>query len=191
MKASTARFILTRVMGWTPVENFPQEPKMLFLGVPHTSAWDMVVAYLYATSQGAPIHILIKDKFFFWPVGAILRKWGAIPMKKASKGGGAGALMQMIEAFNSHDRICMGMAPEGTRKPVRRWKTGCFVIAQKANVPIYAGYIDWGRKVVSYGEKFNVTGDMSADMLRLQQYYKDLGVRGKHPDRFVFDEAVK
>ena len=61
MKASTARFILTRVMGWTPVENFPQEPKMLFLGVPHTSVWDMVVAYLYATSQGAPIHLLIKD----------------------------------------------------------------------------------------------------------------------------------
>ena len=164
---------------------------MLFLGVPHTSVWDFLVAYLYAVSNGAPIRILIKGKFFVWPIGAILRKWGAIPLKSSEKGGGTGAMMQMIEAFQTYDRICIGIAPEGTRKPVKRWRTGCFAIAKKAGVPLYAGYIDWGRKVVSYGEKFEMTDDMQADMLRLQQYYKDLGVKGKYPGKFVFDDSIK
>ena len=191
MKASTADFILTRILGWTGEDNFPKEPKSLMLGVPHTSVWDLVIAYLYAMSKGAPIHILIKEKFFFWPLGSILRKWGAIPLKSSAKGGGTGALMQMIEAYETHDHIFMGIAPEGTRKPVKRWKTGCFVIAKKANIPLYAGFIDWGRKVVSCGERFDLTDDMRADMLRLQKHYKDLGVKAKFPKQFVYDDEVQ
>ena len=191
MKASTAKFILNKVLGWKGQENFPKEGKSLMLGVPHTSVWDFVIADLYATSQGEPIHILIKDKFFFWPVGPILRKWGAIPLKSDSKTGGTSALMQMIEAYNTHDNIIMGIAPECTRKPVKRWKTGCFVIAKKANVTLYTGFIDWGRKYVGYGEVFTLTDDMHADMIRLQQHYKDSGVQAKYPKQFVFDDEVK
>ena len=190
MKAKTADFILTKILGWTGEDNFPKDPKSLMLGVPHTSVWDLVISYLYAISKGAPIHILVKEKFFIWPVGALLRKWGAIPLKSKSKGG-TSTLMQMIEAFNTHDHIFMGLAPEGTRKPVKKWKTGCFVISKRANIPIYAGFIDWGRKVVSCGEKFELTDDPQADMLRLQQHYKALGVQAKFPKKFVYDDGVE
>ena len=76
MKPSTAKFILTRVLGWKPDPAFPTAKKALVLGVPHTSIWDFVVAYLYARSNNAPMHILVKENFFFWPVGPVISKWG-------------------------------------------------------------------------------------------------------------------
>ena len=177
-------------MGWTGEKNFPKDGKGLILGVPHTSIWDFIVSYLYARAEGGQINILIKEKFFVWPVGALLRRWGAIPLHK-SNGVSGSAIVQMVEAFNAHDKILMGIAPEGTRKPVKRWKTGFHVIATKACVPVYAGYADWKRKFISYGSIFPLTDDAQADMLRLQKHYKDLNVQAKHPDQFVFDDSVE
>ena len=191
MKQSTAAFILNRMMGWTGQDGFPKEGKALFLGVPHTSIWDFVVSYLYARSQGGQINILIKEKFFVWPFAGMLRRAGAIPLRGKSTAAAGGTVYQMIEAFKEHDNIMMGIAPEGTRKPVKRWKTGFHAIAARAGVPVYAGYIDWGCKKVGYGEIFPLTDDPQADMIRLQQHYKELGVKAKFPEKFVFDDSVK
>ena len=191
MKPATAHFILTKILGWHPDPNFPKDKKALVLGVPHTSVWDFVIAFLYARSHNAPMHILVKENFFFWPVGPVIRKWGAIPLRKRSAAGGAGAIMQMVEAFKSNDEILMGIAPEGTRKPVKKWKTGYHVIATKAGVPLYAGFINWATKYVSYGEVFPLTDDIHADTIRLQRYYKTLGVGAKYPEKFVYDDEVQ
>lgn len=189
MKPSTANFILVKLLGWHPEPNFPKDEKALILGVPHTSVWDFLIAYLYARSKNADLHILVKENFFFWPVGPLLKKWGAIPLKKRQEGG-AGAALQMVEAFKTHDKILMGIAPEGTRKPVKKWKTGYHTIATRAGVPVYAGFINWEKKYVSYGDVFPLTDDVRADTLRLQKYYKTLGVGAKHPENFVFDDEV-
>ena len=101
MKPATAHFILTKILGWHPDPNFPKDKKALVLGVPHTSVWDFVIAFLYARSHNAPMRILVKENFFFWPVGPVIRKWGAIPLRKRSAAGGAGAIIQMVEAFKS------------------------------------------------------------------------------------------
>ena len=191
MKQSTAAFLLHKVLGWTGQSNFPTQGKALFLGIPHTSVWDFVVAYLYARSEGGKINILIKEKFFFWPIGGILRRCGAIPLHNSKQPTTSNIIYQMVEAFKENDNILMGIAPEGTRKPVKRWKTGFHIIASKAGVPVYAGFIDWGRKQVGYGEIFPLTDDPHADMLRLQQHYKDLGVKAKFPEKFVFDDSIK
>ena len=191
MKPATAHFILTKILGWHPDPNFPKDKKALVLGVPHTSVWDFVIAFLYARSHNAPMRILVKENFFFWPVGPVIRKWGAIPLRKRSAAGGAGAIIQMVEAFKSNDEILMGIAPEGTRKPVKKWKTGYHVIATKAGVPLYAGFINWTTKYVSYGEVFPLTDDIHADTIRLQRYYKTLGVGAKYPEKFVYDDEVQ
>ena len=190
MKPSTARFILTRILGWKPDPAFPAAKKALVLGVPHTSIWDFVIAALYARANDAPMHILVKESLFFWPLGIWLRKWGAIPLKRRSAAGGANAVLQMVEAFNSYDNILIGIAPEGTRKPVKKWKTGYHVIATRAGVPVYAGFINWKKKYVSYGEVFPLTDDVKADTLRLQRYYKSLDVGARYPEKFVYDDEA-
>lgn len=190
MKPKTAEFILTKVMGWTIGSKFPEVDKALILGVPHTSIMDFPVSALYARSQNVEVNLLVKEKFFFWPLKGLLRKLGALPLKSREKGG-ASAAIQMIEAFESREKLFMAFAPEGTRSPVKRWKKGFHTIARAANVPVYAGFFDWGTKTVSCGEYFPLTDDVQSDMLRLQQHYKDLGVKGRHPEKLAFDDTIR
>ena len=59
------------------------------------------------------------------------------------------------------------------------------MIAKETGVPLYAGYFDWGTKRVSCGENFPLTGDVKADLARLQEYYENLHLTGKHPEKYV------
>ena len=79
----------------------------------------------------------------------------------------------------------LALAPEGTRKAVRRWKTGFHTIAREVGCPVYLGYFDWGTKRVGRGQKVELTDDARADMARIQQMYEDMHLKGKHPELYV------
>ena len=190
MKPSTANYILTKVLGWTGAPEFPKSRKAVILGVPHTSIWDFVISFLYARANDAPMHIMVKDSLFFWPLGSLLRKWGAIPIKRDSASAGLNVILQTVEAFRTYDNIIIGIAPEGTRKPVKKWKSGYHAIATRAGVPVYAGFINWKTKYVSFGDEFPLTDDAKADTLRLQRYYKTLDVGAKYPKDCAYDDEV-
>ena len=173
---------LLRTLGWTPVGGPPPEPKAVVLGAPHTSMADFVIAYLYYTSLGEVGHTMVKKELFFWPLGGILRACGCIPVDRSNAGG---LVKSLISEMEQDEFFKLAIAPEGTRKPVRRWKTGGLVIAWEAGVPLYAGWFDWGTKRISCGEKFPLTGDARADLERLQEHYEKLHLTGKHPDRYI------
>ena len=152
------------------------------LGVPHTSMADFLIAYLFYTSFGEVGHVMIKKSLFFWPLGSILRSMGCIPVDRSNA---TGLVKSLIEEMEQDDFFKLAIAPEGTRKPVKRWKSGAIMIAKETGVPLYAGYFDWGTKRVSCGEKFPLTGDVKADLVRLQEYYEGLHLTGKHPEKYV------
>lgn len=158
------------------------EPKCIILGVPHTSAWDFIISLLYYNSEGHKAYVMVKDSFFRWPFGRLLRALGGIPVKQ---GKGANLVLQVIKEFQSREILHLAIAPEGTRKATERWKTGFHTIARAANVPVYLGYFDWKRKEIGRGEKFELTDDVQGDLKRIRQYYKDKGVVGKHPEKFT------
>lgn len=173
---------LLRALGWTAVGGPPPEPKVVMLGVPHTSMADFLIAYLFYTSFGEVGHVMIKKELFFWPLGAILRALGCIPVDRSN----AGTLVKsLISEMEQDEFFKLAVAPEGTRKPVRRWKAGALVIAKEAGVPVYAGYFDWRTKTISCGEKFPLTDDTKADLKRLQEYYEKLQLTGKHPEKYL------
>ena len=179
-----ARFCgwLLRRMGWTAVGGPIPENKAIVLGVPHTSFWDFVVAYLFYTSFGEVAHVMIKKELFFWPLGPILRTCGCIPVDRSN----ASTLVRsLIEQMESDSVFKLAIAPEGTRKPVKRWKAGALKIANETGVPVYAGYFDWGTKRVSCGKKLQLSGDIGADLKMVQQYYEGLHLTGKHKDRYT------
>ena len=181
MKPSTARRILTKWMHWTIDDTTqPPEPKHVALGVPHTSIWDFVVAWLYYRSFGGKPRVMIKKEFFFWPLGPILRSLGAIPVDRANP---VGITKQVIDEIEQSDSFALCIAPEATRKPVKRWKTGFHTISRAAGIPVYLGYYDWGTKHIGHGPRFDCSDDSMADLLAIQKFYKEKGVRGKHPDQ--------
>lgn len=183
MNKNIAKCIL-KVLGWKVIEPVAPDPKCIILGAPHTSIWDFPIALLYYEAVGGKASCMIKGAFFRWPLGPILRSFGGIPVK-STRVGKANLVTESINAFKENEFIHLAMAPEGTRKPVERWKTGFHKIATGANVPVYLGYFDWKTKTVGRGEKIELTDDPTADLKRIRQWYKDKGVVGRHPKNFI------
>lgn len=173
---------LLKSMGWTAVEPPVPEDKCLILGAPHTSIWDFVVSYLYYTSVGGKAYVMIKKEFFWGPLGWLLRKLGGIPVDRKNA---SSLVLSVIHAMNSTERLHLAIAPEGTRKPVKRWKTGFHLIARETGVPVYLGYFDWGTKRVGRGQKVELTDDARADMQRIQDIYESMHLTGKYPKDYI------
>ena len=173
---------LLRVMGWTADAPAAPEKKCIILGVPHTSFWDFVISYLYYKSVGGNINCMIKGELFWGPLGWFLRKIGGIPVDRKR---GSNVVLSVIKEMKKKEVVHLALAPEGTRKPVKRWKTGVHTIAREVGCPVYLGYFDWGTKHVRRGEKIELTDDPKADMARIQQIYEDMHLKGKHPEKYI------
>lgn len=173
-----------KLLGWKTIGDSAPVNRCIIIGAPHTSAWDFVISYLFYTSKGAVANILIKKEFFFWPVGYFLKKMGGIPIDRLR---GANVIRQTIQLFKERDYMHLALTPEGTRKRTTKWKAGFHIIATEANIPVYLGSFDWGRKEITIGEKFELTDDYKKDILRMKTFYKQKGIQGKFPEQFTTD----
>ena len=166
---------LLRLGGWRMAGSFPDIPKLVLIGAPHTSNWDGIWGMLAKVALGLDIRIFAKRELFWWPLGPLLRRMGVIPVDRTAA---RGLIEQMLERFERDDRFWLGIAPEGTRKRVERWKPGFWKIASAAGVPVLPAYFHYPEKIIGIGEPFQLTGDMEADMARIRAWYAPW--RGKH-----------
>ena len=170
-----------KLMRWKGMDGPIDDAKCIVLGVPHTSVVDFIVAWSFCTSIGLTPNIMIKKEFFFWPLGWLLRKMGAIPV---DRGKGSNVAMHSIKAMNEAQTMCLAIAPEGTRKKTDRWKMGFLTIARACNVPVYLGYFDYKTKRVGHGPRFVVSDNPKEDMKRIQAHYAAMNLEGRHKDCF-------
>lgn len=177
-KQKFAKWVIKR-MGWTVKEGLAPEPKCIILGVPHTSVKDFIVSWAYYTSVGGTPNIMIKKEFFFWPLGGLLKKMGAIPVDRTH---GAVTAKHVIDAIKAADKMHLCIAPEGTRKKTRRWKTGFHTIARQAGIPIYLGYFNYKTKEVGRGIRFVPTDDARADLKKIMAHYAAMEMEGCKKD---------
>lgn len=173
---------LLRMMGWTACEPITEEKKCIILGVPHTSIWDFVVSYLYYESVGGNARCMIKEELFVPPLSWILRAMGGFPVNRKNP---AAMVRSIIHEMETSESFHLAIAPEGTRKPVKNWKTGFHLIAREAGIPVYLGYFDWGKKRVGRGQRIELTDDPRADMKRIQEIYESMKLTGKHPEGYI------
>ncbi len=169
--------------GWEILGTEAPEPKCLLLGAPHTSIWDFVVAYMYYQSVGGDALCMVKEDFFKIPIlGGIVRWMGGIPVSGTNP---SAVCLSAIREMEKREKFHLSIAVEGTRKPVKRWKAGFHLIATTANIPVYLCIFDWGSKRVGIVEPFEITDDAKADLARLQARYEELGLVGKHPEKYI------
>ena len=171
-----------KALGWTAMEPPVPEKKAVILGVPHTAISDFVISYLYYTSVGGRARIMIKKEFFFPPLGWLLKALGAIPVDRSSP---TRMLLSVMREMERSETFHLALAPEGTRKPVRNWKTGYHLIARNTGAAVYLGYFDWKTKRIGRGQKVELTDDSRADTRRIQDIYEQMGLTGKHPEKYV------
>lgn len=170
---------ILELLGWRYEGEFPNEPKMVLIGAPHTSNWDFFLAMAIMFSLGIRMSWLAKHTFVGGPMGPILRWLGGIPVDRRSS---HGLVDQIVDAYQQRDKLLLAISPEGTRSRVHRWKTGFYYIALGAGVPIMPVVADYGRKVVGLRELIWPTGDLEADMERIKANF--VGVQGKNPAQF-------
>ncbi|WP_426690428.1 lysophospholipid acyltransferase family protein [Rhodanobacter ginsengiterrae] len=166
-----------RLCGWSLVGEFPDVRRAVLIAAPHSSWWDGVWGLLLKVGIGADIHFMGKQELFRGPLGKVLHRLGGMPI---DRGAAKGVVEQMIEQLQQHDALWLGIAPEGTRKPVTRWKSGFWRIAHDAGVPIVTAWFNYPDKTIGVGPLFHTSDDMEADLLRLRAFYAPF--RGKHRD---------
>ena len=170
---------LLRLGGWRMAGAFPDIPKLVLIGAPHSSNWDGIWGLAAKLALGLDIKILGKDSLFKVPVmGFVLHRLGVIPVDRSAA---HGVVEQSAVMIRRADKFWYGLAPEGTRKPVERWKTGFWKIAKAADVPVLPAYFHYGDKVIGIGPPFQLGDDMAADITRIREWYRSVS-KGKLHD---------
>ncbi len=80
--------LILKLFGWSVTCSVPDYPKCIICVAPHTSNWDFILGKLAYASLGRKAGFLMKDTWFFWPMGVFFRSIGGIPVprkKKSSK----------------------------------------------------------------------------------------------------------
>lgn len=170
---------LLALLGWRLDVHLPDEPKLVVLAAPHTSNWDGFFAILAMLAMDLRLGLFVKHTAFDTVLGGLLRKLDAIPIDRTAA---SGLVTQTVDAFNTRPQLMIGLAPEGTRHLVKKWKRGFYLIAQGAQVPIICAYVDYGRKTIGSGLCLKPTGDYANDLASIQAFYRT--ITPKCPERF-------
>jgi 1-acyl-sn-glycerol-3-phosphate acyltransferase len=149
------------------------------IAAPHTSNWDLIFAMATYWKFGVKAKFFIKDDWTKGIHGWFFKKMGAIGVTRGKKNN----LVDLaVKLFNENEKFVLLVPAEATRKKVRKWKRGFYVIAQKAKVPVALGYLDYKKKIAGVGGLIDLTDNFKDDMQKIQDFYKD--VTAKFPKNY-------
>jgi 1-acyl-sn-glycerol-3-phosphate acyltransferase len=172
------RFVLG-IFGWRLSGSLPPAPRVVMIAAPHTSNWDYLLGMAAIFALGIRMNYLAKHTAFRGPLGWFMRWTGGIPVNRKAPGD---VLERAIQMLRESPKMWVGIAPEGTRKRVERWKTGYHRIAMGAGVPIWPVALDYPNKTIRMLPLRTLSGDPDADEAMLKALYAKPMAR--HPDAF-------
>lgn len=170
-----------KILGWKVIGNIPEDVRKSVITVaPHTSISDFLLGRLAFCSINRDGKFLIKKEFFDNPLlKPLMYKLGGLPVDRSRSNN---IVNQVVAMFDKYDDLNIIIAPEGTRKLVHNWKKGFYYIAQKAEVPIILGFLDYKKKELGFGPMMYLTGDYDEDWKKMEEFYR--GINAKHPERY-------
>lgn len=168
--------------GWSVDITAPRRDKCVICVAPHTSNWDFILGLLAYKSLGREANFLMKDFWFFFPLKYLLRALGGIPVRRKNKS--TSLTDSIIHTFSERSYMNLAVTPEGTRSARSDWRTGFLYIAYGAKVPLQLGVIDYQNKHVIIKEELALTGDITADMRHVKDYYANFELAAKFPAKF-------
>lgn len=168
---------LLKLIGWKVDITFPEEKKLVMIGAPHTTNWDLPIGLLCFWSASLQLNWVAKKQLFIGPFNYFFRALGGIPVDRSIR---SGFIKQIAQQFDEHDEMLIGLTPEGTRSKTTYWKTGFYYIALDAKVPICLAYIDYPSRTIGFGKIIQPTGDIDKDFEQINAFYQDK--KGKYPE---------
>jgi len=170
--------IILKLIGWKVDITLPKEKKLVLIGAPHTTNWDLPIGLLCFWSAPVQITWVAKKQLFVGPFNAFFRVLGGIPVDRSVN---TGFIEQIAKQFEQQDEMIFGLTPEGTRSRTDYWKTGFYYIALQAKVPICLAYVDYPSRTIGFGKIIHPTGDIEKDFEIIEAFYR--GKKGKYPEK--------
>jgi len=164
--STLGRWVL-KLMGWKFSGEVPNRSQLVIAVAPHSSNLDFIVAIAAVLSLRLKVSYLAKHTLFTFPLGWLMRGLGGIPVNRNSSQGLVG---QMIEQFNANPKLVLGIAPEGTRGKVKKWKKGFAVIAQATNTPVLPALLDYKNKTIRFEALITDVSDIDKTIEQMQVY---------------------
>ena len=167
--------LVLRLLGWRIEGEIPDLPKFVIAVAPHTSNWDFVVGAAAMFALDLRLAFIGKHTLFRGPLAPLMRWMGGIPVDRSSPHGVVG---ESVAAFAQVERRVLAIAPQGTRKPVERFKPGFLHIARGAGVPVLLAALDYPARCVRLGPSFEVGEDIEEERRRTEAFFRP--VRGRN-----------
>ncbi len=165
-----ARFVLW-LWGWKIVGEMPKGvKKSLIIMAPHTSNMDFIIGKLGFWVLKLKPFVVIKKEAFVFLVGILLRALGGVPIDRNNS---RNIVKFTTDLFRERDTCHVLITPEGTRNLNNNWKRGFYYIAQKSQVPIVLGYLDYGAKKGGLGPLIYPSGNFEEDLKKIEEFYKN------------------
>ncbi|PHR56999.1 MAG: glycerol acyltransferase [Robiginitomaculum sp.] len=162
--------LIVRSMGYDIKGKFPDEDKLILIVAPHTSNWDLFLAIGTILSLGVRMNFMMKKEAFRFPVKSCFIRLGGIPIERGSP---QKVVKRTLRSFQERDKLWLAILPEGTRKPVKSWKSGFVRIAYKADVPIFIMGLDHPNKLLILDKMVKASPDPLVQAEELRLYCKD------------------
>ncbi|MEZ5009664.1 MAG: 1-acyl-sn-glycerol-3-phosphate acyltransferase [Chitinophagales bacterium] len=168
----------SKALGWSFKGDIPKEiTRAVVIVAPHTSTWDFVygmAAYRYYKDMKG--YYLAKKELFSGPLKFLYSKTGGIPVDRSAS---HNMVDEVAEFFKNKSSFFLTLAPEGTRSKTKRWKSGFYRIALKANVPILLAYLDYDKKEAGIGKVIYPSGNYEEDAKLIEDFYKNVSPKNK------------
>tara|TARA_A100000164_G_scaffold197363_1_gene175021 strand:- start:1278 stop:1796 length:519 start_codon:yes stop_codon:yes gene_type:complete len=161
-----SKFILKKIICWKVKGSLPLTEKYVIAVVPHTSYFDLVIAVLIRTYLGLKIKFIGKKELFNPITSSFFKFLGGIPVDRSKN---SNIVDEVVGLFDNNEIQILAIAPEGTRKKVKKWKSGFYYIALNANLPILMVSFNYMKKEVVINDKFYPTGDINKDFTELEK----------------------
>ena len=147
-------YLFFKLTKWKKTGYFPDYKKCIVVVAPHTSFIDFYIGKFFYDSMKKNPKFFIKKEAFRFPYGFIVKMLGGVPIDRKH---GLNIIDIIVEEFKKNEKLVVTITPEGTRKKTKKWKRGFYYIAQKAQVPVLLGYIDYKKKEVGIIKEFKIT----------------------------------
>jgi 1-acyl-sn-glycerol-3-phosphate acyltransferase len=157
-----------RRKGWQIEGAPPETRRFVITGAPHTSNWDFVFFAGVTHALGIRPRFMGKLSLFRWPLRRFMFDMGGVPVDRSARGDYTAA---MITEFARRDEFALVVAPEGTRRSVKGWRSGFYHIALGAGVPIVPAWVDNQGLRGGLGPPIMPSGDYSADLALIAEFY--------------------
>ena len=165
---------IIELLGWKLEGTLPDYHKMVMIGGPHTANIDVVYMVLMSMAIGVRLSFLFGDDLN--PVFKRLSLWlGGIPIDRDNPN--SNTVDQVVMHFNSVDKICLMVSPEGRLRLVEYWRSGFYYIALGAGAVVAPGNIDYPSKTISLTHEFMPTGDIISDTEYLKPFFDNVTAR--------------